>query len=724
MNCHAKILNICRLTQNSYRSILLSFGETDISADSFTLKILDSYSKKLKESVNGEIDLENRVYFPEFTLPISESNYEIIWNHNGKDFLLLTGKYTVTNKPNMCGCSDTSDVINISVNDGDTIVQFDYSEVVIGNSGDVDLSSYSKKDGSNITDVATWQTALDIYTATEAQSKNNAQDSAISTNASAISSLDSQLSNEVEARQNADLDFAQTITELDGIVTTIKNWKEQMTNEDVDSIVNNISEVLAVFQNVPEGANLIDLFNQKLNVDSVVNNLTSTTTNVPLSAYQGRVLSETITSLSNAFNTHTHSWSSITGKPSTFAPPAATSANLGGVYFKSSFDKTSVNPDIVSPKTLYDFLSDPGEYVTTTQTVDLGTLSVGYIKTADGLVDASLTAWRTSDYIPCSANQVYYYSGYAYSSVDATNAAFAYNSAKVYLGIVLLDTTAAVALTDQQFTIPNNPNIAYLRAVYRNNGGDVKVLKRQITIPSPDAKRLPSVTDVMDPNDKVKALSGYAAMHYPLNKSWGAIGHSIWANDDVDGIIGIQSLVKTRVVFSDYAKYAYSGNSLTGSSLTDTNCILRTANTTLWTSKDIYTLDSITNDFKLNRAIGTNADYTGNTGVTTFYGALRVLHDKLKALNPNYRMICTSPLQRNDAGYTSWSTNTLGFTLKDYTDALLWVRNRLSWSFVDQFNDSGINLENLSLFTSDNLHPNNLGYERYYMLWVDAFRKI
>ena len=167
------------------------------------------------------------------------------------------------------------------------------SQLVIGEGGNSpDLSDYAKKDASNIA-VVSWQNALDVYRASDASIKNNSQDVAISANVTAIQ-------NEVTARQNADSNLSQTITELNGIVTTIKTWKEQMTTADVDTVVNTISEVLAVFQNVPEGANLIDLFNQKLNITSVVDNLTSVLTDVPLSANQGRFLKSLIDSLTTA----------------------------------------------------------------------------------------------------------------------------------------------------------------------------------------------------------------------------------------------------------------------------------------------------------------------------------------------------------------------------------------------------------------------------------------
>ena len=138
MNCNAKTLNLCRLIQNSYKSPLLEVTDVDISDDVFTLKIFQSqYSRILKETITGLLDPEGRVYFPEFELPAlsRDYGYEIIWNHNGHNYLVVKGKNSVTDKPNGCGCGDENETINISINDGDTVVNIAYSEVILGGGG-------------------------------------------------------------------------------------------------------------------------------------------------------------------------------------------------------------------------------------------------------------------------------------------------------------------------------------------------------------------------------------------------------------------------------------------------------------------------------------------------------------------------------------------------------------------------------------------------------------
>jgi hypothetical protein len=213
-----------------------------------------------------------------------------------------------------------------------------------------------------------------------------------------------------------------------------------------------------------------------------------------------------------------------------------------------------------------------------------------------------------------------------------------------------------------------------------------------------------------------------------IYKSWNAVGNSIIAQDgmvypNTNNIAkGMQSFVKNYFKFKSYNNYGYSGNSLTAASVSDTGSIQYFFST--WVAADIWTSDFITNDFKKNMPIGTNLDFLNRTGGLTFYGALRELHEAIFTLSPNYLMITSNALKRDNQGYSSFFTNTAGHTLSDYSDALKWVANRLSWIFIDQFKDSGINDFNLGIFTIDGLHPNDLGYERYSGLWITEFNKI
>lgn len=70
-------------------------------------------------------------------------------------------------------------------------------------------------------------------------------------------------------------------------------------NADSDVVVNTINEVLAVFNNYPEGVDLANELATKVKYLDVINSLTSNETIKPLSAYQGKVLKELIDTLTS-----------------------------------------------------------------------------------------------------------------------------------------------------------------------------------------------------------------------------------------------------------------------------------------------------------------------------------------------------------------------------------------------------------------------------------------
>jgi len=66
---------------------------------------------------------------------------------------------------------------------------------------------------------------------------------------------------------------------------------------------------------------------------------------------------------------------------------------------------------------------------------------------------------------------------------------------------------------------------------------------------------------------------------------------------------------------------------------------------------DIYTVFLGTNDWWQGRPIGTLQDYKDNIGNKTIYGSFRIIINKLRALNPNAKIILMTPLQRVDFVY-------------------------------------------------------------------------
>lgn len=210
------------------------------------------------------------------------------------------------------------------------------------------------------------------------------------------------------------------------------------------------------------------------------------------------------------------------------------------------------------------------------------------------------------------------------------------------------------------------------------------------------------------------------------NKSWAAIGDSItWQDGNAYASTtniarGYQTLIREKFLFTSYLNRGFSGYPL---SINEANSgILGTL--AVLGAYDIYTLLIGTNDFKLNIPLGAESDYLNKTGGSTFYGALRDTVDTLYAKNNSTEIIFMTPLRRNNAGYTSFSENTLGHTLPDYCNAVRFVCTREALKIIDLFEYSGITEKNLMLKTLDGLHPNDSGYVLMSRPVIQVFKEL
>lgn len=212
------------------------------------------------------------------------------------------------------------------------------------------------------------------------------------------------------------------------------------------------------------------------------------------------------------------------------------------------------------------------------------------------------------------------------------------------------------------------------------------------------------------------------------NVNW--VGHSIWWYDgnklggNGEVARGYQTLLKEQFGITQTGNYCHSGHSLGGLTTEDKNSLLESTAISTWQPSEnaIWTLDTITNDFKRNIPIGTIDDYNNNTGITTYYGALRVFKDKVTELSgEDAIIICSNALRRNNSGYTSTSENTQGHTLEDYELALMTIASKNKWIFVDQFRMCGVTDNSIMTTTIDGLHLNNFGYTLAVIPWIWAF---
>jgi len=129
---------------------------------------------------------------------------------------------------------------------------------------------------------------------------------------------------------------------------------------------------------------------------------------------------------------------------------------------------------------------------------------------------------------------------------------------------------------------------------------------------------------------------------------------------------------------------------------------------------DMYAAMLGTNDFALatQSPIGTITDYFDNTGIATFYGALRVLVDGFYTKNPNALVVLFTPSHRDYSELNSWtSVNSNGNTLNDFAEAIRTVGKYTGIIVVDLLSDCQLNYKTFAKATYDNLHPNTLGYQ-------------
>lgn len=165
----------------------------------------------------------------------------------------------------------------------------------------------------------------------------------------------------------------------------------------------------------------------------------------------------------------------------------------------------------------------------------------------------------------------------------------------------------------------------------------------------------------------------------------------------------IQHLAKT-LVFNSYDNQGASGKSMTTENWVQISAYD-------FSSIDLATIAHGTNDFKLNRDIGTIGSITDTTFDTdTFYGAYRTVLNAIKNSNTNSQVVLITPIQRDNSGYTIEYTNSAGFKLIDYVNAIKALGEMYSLKVIDLYGESGINFYNVFDFTIDGLHPNNAGH--------------
>ncbi len=126
---------------------------------------------------------------------------------------------------------------------------------------------------------------------------------------------------------------------------------------------------------------------------------------------------------------------------------------------------------------------------------------------------------------------------------------------------------------------------------------------------------------------------------------------------------------------------------------------------------DLVLVAGGTNDFGSGDASLGNMDSISDH---SFYGALKIVAEKLINKYPTARIVYVTPLHTVFERYKDFPDGT--FTLKDFVNAIREVAEYYSFPVLDLFKNSGIcpqvEVQKNLFMPRDGLHPDNNGYKR------------
>lgn len=194
------------------------------------------------------------------------------------------------------------------------------------------------------------------------------------------------------------------------------------------------------------------------------------------------------------------------------------------------------------------------------------------------------------------------------------------------------------------------------------------------------------------------------------NKSWLAIGDSItYANK-------YQPLVQQGLKIKSVQTDAVPGRPIKPMAENITAENLKNI--------DLITVFGGTNDYGSNKVLGTIKD---DKDQDTFYGNLKNVIEKINTNKPKKAtVVFFTPLKRgvfkNQPVYPNPNLN--GYKLDDYVNAEKKVCKLYSIPVIDLFHNSGLEVDNLSKYTVDNLHPNDEGHKMISKVMIMELKKL
>ena len=186
-------------------------------------------------------------------------------------------------------------------------------------------------------------------------------------------------------------------------------------------------------------------------------------------------------------------------------------------------------------------------------------------------------------------------------------------------------------------------------------------------------------------------------------KSWLTLGDSITKAN------GYQPIVKEKLGFLKVDNKGINGQTMAYQSTNkSTYSIGKDIN---YKEYDLVTIFIGTNDFRYNKKLGVISEDSNKYDETTFIGSYQMLIETILQSNPSIDLVLITPLQRSKDGYDTNFTNEVGYKLIHYVKSIKDLGKKYDLPVLDLYSSSGFTNKTLSLYTRDNLHPNEKGYE-------------
>lgn len=182
------------------------------------------------------------------------------------------------------------------------------------------------------------------------------------------------------------------------------------------------------------------------------------------------------------------------------------------------------------------------------------------------------------------------------------------------------------------------------------------------------------------------------------NKTWNVVGDSITQQAKY-----IQPVVDIIGAIASNKGLASSTLAVNNTYLTAQSVLERVEG---YSDADLWSIFACVNDWYYLTPLGTMSD--AKTVRTSFYGALKAICENILTRPNNPTLVFFTPLQSNRNG-----ANSNGTTMLQYSQAIKDVCGYYSVPVLDLYSIGGFNPLNLGSYTSDGIHPNDLGTTVY-----------